>query len=105
MTRDELIEKITAALVRDVSIFMHPDEIDRDGKLDALVQSQWRVMRENAVMCLTAIEAAGCTVVPNDPTKEMIKEGQQLTQCTGDEVMPDQVYERMIAASPFREKE
>lgn len=60
--------------------------------------------KQDATAALAAIEAAGCVVVPREPTREMVQAGPFRGRQNTEESMYHGIYRAMLAASPLAQK-
>ena len=109
MTREQLIETTARALC--ARIYPSPDFKPEGSQWPSAWERSRVEFHQQATAALSAIEAAGCVVVPVDATSAMIRDGVSYrlsTKIGGDNGWPEDtkaLYTAMITASPYRRGE
>ena len=77
-------------------------------KCEGYPSEMWRAYDGDADAVLTALENAGCVVVPREATEEMREEGAvaiELTVVNSSEEYTNSCYTAMLKAGPYARKE
>lgn len=101
MTREDLIERITRAMVGEERWKAMPEIASYLERKSVPADTEWRdrhEAREDAKRILDAITNAGFVLAPEEPTEAMITAGHQAV--SWDRAEPDGIYAAMIKACP-----